>query len=220
MRKLPIQINALITSECWTYYKMAIIETSPCRHTWMASHIIPYVSNDFRSLFGENGTMYPLNYYSDILSMDEIFLQQVNDTNIIERIIKKNENGYYIIIDCNLPMLFREECEGFYLHETLLFGFDEKEKVFFTTALQQSRIFKDVKIPFHRLINSFKNMSFHFKNNPETMVNRRNYFYNITRLRLNEDYCEDNSIYLMLKKLSLNFKVQNISLPCLMKNVQ
>jgi hypothetical protein len=195
LKKLPIKINAIITSECWTYYKMAIIETSPHQLAWLSSHMDLYMYHNFWSCFGENSRIYPLNYYNEILSIHEIPLQQVNIKNITQRIIDEIQSEHYIIIDCDFKMLFPDVFQNSKYHETLLYGFDQEREVFFSTVLQKSGKFEEVEIPFNHLLKSFESIYSYYKNSPQKMVERRNYFYNITQLQLKDNFCEDNSIY-------------------------
>ena len=42
-KKLPIVFDAAIISECWTFAKLAIIQTTEHAESWLASHLSLYV---------------------------------------------------------------------------------------------------------------------------------------------------------------------------------
>lgn len=68
---LNISNDLLINSECWTYYKFAIIQTSDYFETWLTNHMDLYIDQNANAIFGNDGMMYPLSYYSDILNIGE-----------------------------------------------------------------------------------------------------------------------------------------------------
>ena len=45
MKKLSIMLNNGCQSECWTFYKMAIIETLDQADLWLCSHMNYYVTD-------------------------------------------------------------------------------------------------------------------------------------------------------------------------------
>ena len=54
-KTLPIELKPLVTSECWNYYKFAIMQTMPEFDVWLASHPQLYIS--------QNGIVYYGIYY-------------------------------------------------------------------------------------------------------------------------------------------------------------
>ena len=47
-KTLPIVLeNAAIVTECWTFEKLAIIQTSPLAEDWLASHFRLYIDPCF-----------------------------------------------------------------------------------------------------------------------------------------------------------------------------
>ena len=201
MKKLPLKVDALILSECWTYFRMAIIETSPFKETWIATHFRIFSYHDFSVMFGENGRMHPMNYFSDILSFREIPVSQVSCNNLIETLIKEIEQDSYVILDCNFPKIFPDASEEFHLHETYLFGFDDEKEVFYGTVLQNSGRFEEMEIPFGRVLAAFADIPSYFSKYPEEMVERRCSLFTISSIQLKESYRDDNSIYLFLQKI-------------------
>ena len=74
IKKLPLKKNPIITSECWTYYKMAIIETHANAQAWLASHMKLMSTTDpfAKAFYGENMCIHNMHYYADILDIEEI----------------------------------------------------------------------------------------------------------------------------------------------------
>ena len=201
MKKLPLKVDAMIMSECWTYYKMAIIETSPYKYPWLASHFRAFSYHDLSVMLGENGHMHPLQYFEDILSIQEIPIGTVNNGSLIETLTGEISQGNYLVIECNFPKLFSDDPECFHIHEVFLFGFDEEKQVFYSTLLQSSGRFQEAEIPFARLREAFSDISCFYGDHPEIMSEHRCFYYSISRIRLREQYNNDNSLYLLLEKI-------------------
>lgn len=49
MKILDVCSNPLITSECWTYYKFAVMQTSDYFDVWLTNHMDLYID--------QNGTL-------------------------------------------------------------------------------------------------------------------------------------------------------------------
>lgn len=58
MKKLSIMLNNGCQSECWTFYKMAIIETLDQADLWLCSHMNYYVTENHAGRFGDCGEQY------------------------------------------------------------------------------------------------------------------------------------------------------------------
>ena len=99
MKKLKVAQDALVTSECWTYYKLAVAQTSPKFNEWLATHLQVFTYSYGDTVFGECGKMYPISYFSDILDIKEIDVFDVSQENIIDFIIEQIDNGFYPVID-------------------------------------------------------------------------------------------------------------------------
>lgn len=59
MPVLPIRIDASIQTECWSYYRAAIIEAYPALSEWFIQHYNHlFADKDFNLFYGENGSKY------------------------------------------------------------------------------------------------------------------------------------------------------------------
>ena len=87
IRYLPLELNAIIQSECWTYYKIAILQKQPYFDFWLSTHMNSYINNKFESEYGELGRKYDLNYYSNVFDIEEIDIKSMNESNIVDFLI-------------------------------------------------------------------------------------------------------------------------------------
>lgn len=201
MKKLPLKVDAIVMSECWTYFRMAIIETSPYKDLWLAAHFRIFSYHDFSVMLGENGRMHPMNYFADILSFKEIPVGQVNSETLVEIVINEMQQDRYVILDCNYPKLFTDTPQEFYLHEVYLFGFDENKEIFYGTVLQSSGRFEEVEIPFKRITAAFADIPSYFSEHSLEKIERQCSLFTITSIQLKDSYRDDNSVYLFLQKI-------------------
>lgn len=72
MKKLPIKIDSYVMSECWTYYKFAIIQTHPNYLEWLAGHMGLFFAVNCNCFFGDKCYRFPMEYFNDILQFEEI----------------------------------------------------------------------------------------------------------------------------------------------------
>ena len=126
---LPIEIKPMVTSECWTYYKFAILQTVNNFDYWLSTHMSIYMDNNGRVLFGENGSFYPLSYYNDILKIGEEKYGSISQNDIVDFLISEIDKGNYIILDVNYNKIANRSREVFRFHETLVYGYNKKDKV-------------------------------------------------------------------------------------------
>ncbi len=191
--RLPIVYNTGIVTECWTSYKMAIILTSEKSRPWLASHFDIYMEEDGWTVFGNNFDAHPLNYFNDILEINEIKYEEISADIIINTLIELLNKGYYVTVDCLM--------EKGYIHERMIYGYDLNEKVFFTLAMGSETKMRERKVGFARLKHEYTKMVEFLKTNKRERYLRRNWFYTITTFRFNENYRNDNSAFEMLKKI-------------------
>lgn len=194
---LKISDDPLITSECWTYYKFAVMQTSTKCNIWLTNHFSVYLCQDGSALFGENGNMYPLSYYSDILDIRDGNILSVSSDDIIDYIKEKINQGYYIILDLNYNKL-KCENENFWLHETLIYGYTQTE---FATPILINGVFRQEKIAFDVVKSAYEDACKYYKEDLNRLYNRRAWFYGITLLRIKENFINENAYYDFIKKL-------------------
>lgn len=208
--ELPIALNATITSECWTFFKSCIIETTKRGQDWLASHMNVYFDGQ-NVFFGEDLIFYPIHYFETILSIRATDINRVSVNNVTTYIKNRLLNREYVIIECNIFKISDENDSRFFIHEILIFGFDDEKKVFYSPLLNKSTGKPDiVEIPYHRLEVSFKQMKEYYKAHRDVEFWRTyRYFFPITIVKL-KNYSDSttNLIYKCLKKLEYEYNAE------------
>ena len=111
-KKLNIPQKSLIISECWTFYKMLVMQNIKYFDTWLASHTHLCVNKDGTAYFREKGDMDPLSYFCDILEIKEQSMDSISDTDLVDFIKKQIDDEYYIIIDLDFNILYNRGKKG------------------------------------------------------------------------------------------------------------
>ena len=62
--RLPIELKTAVITECWTFEKLAVIQSSPLADDWLASHLSLYMDAEFSCYFGDGESYYCLLYTS------------------------------------------------------------------------------------------------------------------------------------------------------------
>lgn len=190
--------NTLIESECWTYYKFAIMQTSDELPIWLTNHFSVFVTIDGTALFGEKGHFYPVSYYSELLDIIDGEILLVPSDHIVEYLKEKIHQGYYVILDLNYNKL-KNENNSFWLHETLIYGYTCDG--FYTTLLKNGS-FVPQCVPYDIIKAAYDDVLNYYKADVNRLYNRRGWFYGITLIKLRKGLRNDNAYCDALSKLS------------------
>ena len=163
LNKLPIVLKPDIISECWTYYKFAIMQTSEFYPEWLLSHIQLVTYSNGRCVFGSDDQFYPLSYFNDILDIEDGNLNSVTPSEITTYLKKMIFNGKYIVLDLNFFKIYNIQQEGFHLHETLIYGYDDEEEIFFTTLICKEGMV-EAKISFKTIEKAYNDVYQYYEN--------------------------------------------------------
>lgn len=173
---LPFEIKPKIETECWNYYKMSIIQTLPNYTNWLAAHMGVCVDTvDEQVYFGTEGEPYPLEYFSDILDIEELDMCTIYPDSLVERVKERINNGWYYVV------FVSDETE--YSHEVFLYGYDDEEKVFYSVCLNEHGHFEPRLVTYNWLKAGYQNILHFFMNNPEAYYSRRKFGYLVFCLR-------------------------------------
>lgn len=198
---LKISDMPLITSECWTYYKIAIIQTIPNYENWLINHLKLYIDGDGNAIFGEDGAMYPLSYYCDILNIKDGKILEIEKKQIVKYIIDTINANKYVLLDVNFRRFFDPDENAFRLHETLIYGYDlEKEE--FITSILSNNTFKEICLSFKEVENAFEDVLDYYNSNIKRLFDRKLWFLGITILSGNQNYNNVNEEFDLLKRLN------------------
>jgi len=200
---LQMEKKPMITSECWSYYMFAVIQTAAHFNMWLAGHMSIYMQNDM-ILFGEV-SKYRLSYYGDILDIGEQSIYSVSEKEIAKFLIEQIDKGYCIILDMNIHKLYDPASEDFLLHETLIYGYDTKCKMFLTPLLLNGT-FREKAVPFESVEESYKDIRNHYEQNVDQLFTRRDWFAPITLIKPKDHYNNINACYDFIAKLKREVK--------------
>lgn len=203
---LKIEKNPIINSECWTYYKLAVIETSENFNEWLLCHLRLYINQAGVAVFGDSGIMYPITYFEDILDITSVDVFSIKDDEIVDFIIEQINNNRYVILDLNYDRLFyNESTTSFWLHETLIYGYDSQVKKFITPVMTNSD-FEELEIDFDTIRLAFLEAQKYFSQERNRIYNRRHWYYGITIINGLKKYHNSNIYYDFIKRLKLELE--------------
>lgn len=197
-KKLPVVLNTYIIAECWTHYKLAIIQASQFADSWLASHLDVITNNKLRTSFGTTAGPYEMGYYSNIVTSEEIPLWETPPERIIDTINDCIRDNKYIQLFVANRNCF--DFDHFKYHEIFIYGFDEVNRYFFASTVNKGR-FVETLVPFDELKERYEMFHEFCKRNVEIITFYRNYQYPITKLSLNKNYDNKNDIYNFLRKV-------------------
>lgn len=83
---LPIAINSLITLECWTFYKFAVMQTTATYKDWLMDFMKVWTDEKGISFFGSPKERTQQSYYSDVLEIKDGHLLSRSPETIIDYI--------------------------------------------------------------------------------------------------------------------------------------
>jgi hypothetical protein len=211
MFTLPIDIDATIKAECWTFYKTCILETTTRGRNWLATHLNAYLDGSFNVLFGDGRNMYPYDYFESALNFESVNINNIKPARIVEYIKNLLTKNNYIVVDCNLARISLSGDGRFYTHEVLIYGFDDVNKVFYSPLLDNTTGKPEIlQISYDRFEASYQDIRNRYLRDPDTRF-WRSYCWNypITKIKPKKlNPCTDNLIFGCLKKLEMEFDVE------------
>lgn len=192
-KKLPVKVKSSVQTECWTYNKLAIIEAHRSGVAWTSSHFGLFMGPDYRLLFGKINKIFDLNYFSDILSFNEINYWTAPPDRLIDILIENLQNDIYMIIYMQFNV--REPK----VHEYLFYGFDTEQKnLFFLQNVEGS--FREEKMSFDLAKEYYKNYYDFHLTFPCQMTKSIANFFPVTKVALKNDFNEDICVIETLRR--------------------
>lgn len=160
---LPITLKTSIISECWTFYRLAIVESCDHLKPWLHNrfHNI-YINRFYELLFGQSGQIYNhLQYYRDVLTTKEKPLHEIEGTEDIICFIKEQINKEnYLLMQLDSGVLMNRPT---YFMGMLIYGYDDDKKEIYILRSVEGE-FKELKFCYSKIIKSFCNVRKHFTN--------------------------------------------------------
>lgn len=211
MYELPIVVDSTIKSECWTYYKTCILETNRFGQNWLATHMNVFLDENYNVLFGDGLSIYPLQYFESALKVQSADISRIKPNMIVDYIKSSLLQNYYVVMDCNITKISFFSDSDFHIHQILIHGYDDSEKVFLSPLLNNATGKPEVcKISYDRLQVSYADIREYYINNPDIEFwTAYSWFHSITRLKVrNLSFSNSSLIYSALKKLNNEFEVE------------
>jgi len=201
MRKVLKTADApLITSECWTYYKMLVFQTMEGFESWLITHLKLFLYDNGHATFGEDGDMYRLWYFSDVLNIEDGNILSVGKSQIIDVLIDCINKDKYIVLDLNFDGLFRPAKGSFEHNEPIIYGYDLEKEVFIASVLLKGT-FKEVYLKFANVEASFGDMLEYYQSDPKRFFERKRWYFGITLFSAKDCYTNANEEYDLKERL-------------------
>lgn len=196
---LDLEKNPIITSECETCYKFAVMQTSKNYDMWLTNHMDMFVNEIGESYYG-NLDVFPLSYYADILEINEKNIYNMSEENIVNYIISQINSKMYVILDLNYNRLFNVQIQEFWLHEVLIYGYDACLEEFILFLLEKGA-FKEIRVSFNLIKLAYKEARTYYLKDTRRLFERREKFLGITLLKPKHEYKNINAHYDFINKL-------------------
>jgi len=196
MYKLPIDINATFQSECWTFYKTCILNTYEDGKKWLSTHMEVFLDKNYNAHFGDGERLYPLHYYSDILDISEVEINNIESNNIVLCLKELLNEGSYVVLDCDINEFFKNDFNNdIDIHEMLLYGFNDNEKVFYSPILNNSTgRMEEIHIKYDIIEKSFEKVKKHYQWCNNRFYRMYNFYYPLTVIKKKNWIVSDNEI--------------------------
>lgn len=203
--ELPMCIEGVATiTECWTFNRLAILKTSPYYNDWIAAHYNLFVDiNSYNFMFGETSCYLP-EYYDAILFQEQINIFTLDKDNIVSTLKERLQKKEYIIAT------LRYNPKWASVHEVLLYGYDEQEKLFLSVEYAHRGFHKKV-INYEEIRANIEHIREHFLCNLTAGLKMSLvYQYPITAIRMRKDFDISRCPFQTYRKLVLELNGKDI----------
>ena len=151
--------NTKFVSECWTIYKLAILQNHADYKKWLINHLnnLTMTKNYWRQ-FGLDGERQNFQMvYGDLLDIEEFNIYNLKNQRILISFIKKSiDSKYYVLIDCWSACVYQMD-KFQEIQEILIYGYNFDEKIlsgFYYSTEKKKNCF--LKITFDKIFESMK----------------------------------------------------------------
>lgn len=194
--KLPIKINAMVHTECWTYYKLAIMEAFPSGKAWISSHMSAFVDSFGKLWFGDSDNpILGMRYFSDILTFKKRDFEGTSSSAIVQKMIKLINDNEYVILYILAPPEYKKP------HEFFLYGYDMQKKFFYTTILGKSGHFEEQMITFNQIEKGFSDIKKWYSSDKNKINAFTFWFFPFTSIAVNPFYNPDWTRFEAMQKI-------------------
>lgn len=200
-KKLPIVIDNYVKSECWTQLLLSIIQTSEHAPAWIASHIGIIGLDDMSCWYGNLSKIFSYRDTLDILNFEEVNIWNVTPDSVIDFLHEEIDKENYIVLELKRKS---NNKKGYWIHEQLIFGYDDDKKVFYGSILNnKTGSFIEISITYDELVATYSDSYEHFKNpcNKDDFIfwSRSNFL--VSRISLRSDYVPHGCEYDLMQSI-------------------
>ena len=198
-KTLPLALeNAAVVTECWTFEKLAVIQTSPLAEDWLASHLRLYIDTCFCAHFGETSDLHRPMYYDDLLHSRQLDYRRFTPETIVGAVKEQLEEGRYVSLYADWSLGQGEPA----FHELLFYGYDDERQALLAPLLK-NRTFCPVWIPYSYIESTFPSVLDYFKADPPRELHLAVFYQGpMTTYSLRSDYPTDSCVYMAMDKIS------------------
>jgi len=160
--KLPINLQASVITECWTFYRMSIIDSYENLVNWRLCNINKLIMNHDDSIyFGEENKYYNQYKCYDGALRFSVVHDNNNADSIIDCITAQITAGKYVLLDVDYSLIDinSQMIDNISnpIHETLVFGADTDKKTFYIPSLHNEK-WHEKEIPMKILAEAYLSM--------------------------------------------------------------
>lgn len=196
-KKLPIVLDTAIISECWTFAKLAVIQTSKYAEAWLASHLTLHRTS-WLTYFGDCHSYHDLAYYEDILTIREMDIFSLDGDRLVEALKQNVDRESYSLIYTDWNISGEGEPR---FHEILIYGYNDEKQVFYAPILSGRR-FKEAEFPYAHIQKSLPLFLEHVKSgNKSRLWTSLKYQLLFFTISLKKEYSPDFCAYAAFKKI-------------------
>lgn len=202
-KELPIVIEGnYVKTECWSFERLSIIQTSDKGNAWIASHFELFLDGYFNAHFGSLFKWYHSNYYDDILSTEKIDFLKIRKEDIVDKIKELLDEGLYVFLVTNWNL---EKSSEPLFHGMIIFGYDDEQRCFRAPVMNEYKVWISGKVSYEKIIESHDDVVKFFKEKNNRLMFTIDYQFPMLAYKIREDYSTDQCVYMALEKIEKEF---------------
>lgn len=197
-KELPIAIeDNVVKTECWTFERLSIIQTSKYAKDWIASHFELYMDDLYKTHFGYPNKIFRANYYDDILTCKKTNILEIKSNQIINLIKKNIDNNHYVYLTTFWEAI---DSEKVFIHGMMVYGYDDKKRSLLV-PLVKNRIWGADYCPYKSIESSHDEVKKYFQSENRRINFATKFHYPFLTYKLRYDYNTSHCAYLALDKI-------------------
>lgn len=202
-KELPIVIEEnYVKTECWSFERLSIIQTSDKGKAWIASHFELFLDDHFNAHFGSLFKWYHSNYYDDILLTRKINFFKIGKEKIVDKIKELIDENLYVffVTDWNL-----EKSREPLFHGMIIYGYDDEKQCFRAPIMNEYKVWISGEVSYEKIMGSYDAVVDFFRKNDNRVMFTIDYQFPMLAYKIREDYSTEQCVYMALEKIENEF---------------